>query len=125
MGWERRGEEERELRGRKKRGEEEIELKFYPLTLATLTVEVVQSETGASADRPVGSRYTATAVVKEGDSIETVARAFAHTHALDERDVQTLVDALQPGTASRVAHLQNATRPASPRARLFVFLLLK
>ena len=43
VGWERRGEEERELRGRKKRGEEEIELKFYPLTLATLTVEVVQS----------------------------------------------------------------------------------
>jgi hypothetical protein len=101
-----------ELRRRKKRADELFELYFSPLTLATLTVEVVQSETGASADRPVGSRYTATAVVKEGDSIETVARAFAHTHALDERNVQTLVDALQPGTASRVAHLQNATRPA-------------
>ena len=83
-----------------------------PLVLATLDVEVVQSEAGATEDRPAGSTFTASAVVREGDDIESVARAFAETHGADAAAIPTLVAALQPGTPARARHADSA------RARL-------
>jgi hypothetical protein len=89
------------LAARKKRAAALAERYNTPLVLATLDVEVVQSEAGATEHRPAGSRFTASAVVREGDDIEAVARAFAEKHAVDASAVKTLVAALQPGTPAR------------------------
>ena len=101
-----------ELLARKIRTKELYASYFSPNTLATLEIEVVQSEEGATSEKPAGSKYTATAVLKEGDDIETVARKFASKHAVDASAVPQLVAALQPGAPSRSAHLRNQTRPA-------------
>ena len=101
-----------ELLARKIRAKELYASYFSPNTLATLEIEVVQSEEGATSEKPAGSKYTATAVLKEGDDIETVARKFASKHAVDASAVPQLVAALQPGAPSRSAHLRNQTRPA-------------
>ena len=63
--------------------------------MATLDVEVVQSEAGATEHRPAGSRFTASAVVREGDDIEAIARAFAEKHAVGASAVPTLIAALR------------------------------
>ena len=83
-----------------------------PLVLATLDVQVVQGEAGATDDRPAGSKFTASVVVREGDDIEAVARAFAEQHAADASAIPALVAALQPGTPARARHADAA------RARL-------
>ena len=100
------------LAARKARAAELATRYNTPLVLATLDVEVVQSEAGATEARPAGSRFTASAVVREGDDIEAVARAFAEEHAVDASAIPTLVAALQPGTPSR------ERRADTPRARL-------
>ena len=100
------------LAARKKRAAALAERYNTPLVLATLDVEVVQSEAGATEHRPAGSRFTASAVVREGDDIEAIARAFAEKHAVDASAVPTLIAALQPGTPARAA------RADAARARL-------
>ena len=100
------------LAARKARAAELATRYNTPLVLATLDVEVVQSEAGATEARPAGSRFTASAVVREGDDIEAVARAFAEEHAVDASAIPTLVAALQPGTPSR------ERRADAARARL-------
>ena len=98
------------LAARKARAAELATRYNTPLVLATLDVEVVQSDMGATEERPAGSRFTASAVVREGDDIEQVARAFAEEHSLDASAIPTLVAALQPGTPSRLESRADAAR---------------
>ena len=98
------------LAARKARAAELATRYNTPLVLATLDVEVVQSDMGATEERPAGFKFTASAVVREGDDIEQVARAFAEEHLLDASAIPTLVAALQPGTPSRLESRADAAR---------------